>query len=552
MLSVCETMTSVRIPFSLDTASFENGRSTANTPLRWPTPQRQYEILSYELPRQLTEYALDATSEGSQDHTALIACLFDAYLSLVRIGRATIDIENIRRAGVKANFDPAGNPLLAFLAADNQLSTSDANGVLPHWDPGLRRSPSLRDRLRDARQIFRMALPPHRGRCDVLARGGLVEDFISGSRRPWVNFNPYIVNWPEPGEIPQRQRHMAHDMTRLFLGMMTAHYDLPSTLIGRMEVAANLLVQAWVNRAWHYAQYLKTTLVPHPMGDIAVGSSPKLLGRLLGSLYRSQGKMVVRCAHGGERPFFDDDHWGLSELPFCDRYLGHSHGEAEALARRHRENRMIRVHATPPVCLGLGSQRHQRIFTAGLEKPTAVRQARSVMIVASSFLGEGNSHVPAIKPADVLIADLEIHLMATLRAAGFHVSFKPHPKTVKSFGTLYDGSFDTLVTRPFDPVGDSTDVYVFDYAGSAFFDALAARRGIVLIDTGLRPFDRTTLDDLKSRIEIVEAREDELLRLRTDPSALVAAIERAAQNAECPDWFADRYFRGAPPHEWLG
>lgn len=539
--------------FALDIASYDAMARSGARILRWPTEQKQYEILSYDLPRGLTAYIRGMAGSGGLDYVAAISCLFDIYLCMARLGRAAIDLTNIRQAGGSALFDPVGNPILAYLQSDTPRLAETYTDIIPDGEPGLSFSLSAKDRLRALKRDLIMIATPRSGRCDALARGGLIENFLSGCGRQSINFNPYLVNWPSLGPIPRAMRNIADALTDIFQDLLERHVDLAPGLAEKVRHAADLFAQAWLNRSWHNARHLQRWHFPWRIGDVAVGTSPKMLGRLLGHLYQSHGKTVIRCAHGGERPFFDDDHWGLSEFPFCDRYLGHSHGEADAIARRHREGRLIRVHDQPPVCVGLGSQRHQNIYTmmhdrAGLP----ARQAKKVMFVASSFLGEFSSHIPAIKPADVLIADLEIQVMSELRKAGFEILFKPHPKAVIGSGSIYQGCFDALVSRPFDPLRDDVDVYVFDYAGSAFFDALASRRGVVLIDTKLRPFDPTTIDDLLARIEIVPASADEQLRLRVNPVALAAATKRAGERQECPDWFARRYFDGAESREWIG
>ena len=77
---------------------------------------------------------------------------------------------------------------------------------------------------------------------------------------------------------------------------------------------------------------------------------------------------------------------------------------------------------------------------------------------------------------------------------------------------------------------------------SAFFDALASNKGVVLVNPGMRPFDANTESDLRARCEIVDAYPDERNRYRPDPEELADAVRRAADVRECPEWFAQRYF----------
>jgi hypothetical protein len=236
----------------------------------------------------------------------------------------------------------------------------------------------------------------------------------------------------------------------------------------------------------------------------------------------------------------------LSELPFCDRYFCHGAGEADAITARHTDDRVIQTNDKPPAFVPLGSARHESIWRDVHSAPehahrTVGRKIR-VLYANSSFLGETAAHIPGISLTDVHFADLQVWLMRQLRETGFEMIFKPHPKDVISADGLFDGCYDFQDNRPFDPRHHDIDVYLFEYAGSAFFDALASDKGVVLINPGMRPFDASTEADLRSRCEVVDAFPDEWNRYRPDPEDLAEAIRRAADVRECPEWFAQRYF----------
>ena len=144
------------------------------------------------------------------------------------------------------------------------------------------------------------------------------------------------------------------------------------------------------------------------------------------------------------------------------------------------------------------------------------------------------------KPPDPLIADTMSHVIGILVRSGFDVSVKPHPKGLP-FGEHFHLGVQTI-DGAFDPIQIDADCYVFDFAGSAFFDALASEKGVLLIDTSARQWDDNGLDDLKARCEVIKAQPDEFNRMRVDESELIGAVERAIQRRECPEWFARKYF----------
>ncbi|MCH9006849.1 alpha/beta hydrolase [candidate division KSB1 bacterium] len=84
----------------------------------------------------------------------------------------------------------------------------------------------------------------------------------------------------------------------------------------------------------------------------------------------------------------------------------------------------------------------------------------------------------------------------------------------------------------------------FDFAGSAFFDALASDRGVVLIDMGTRPRDANSFDDLNQRCEVITCKQGPGNRFRLDTDHLGEAIERAATAREWPEGFFETYFHG--------
>ena len=164
------------------------------------------------------------------------------------------------------------------------------------------------------------------------------------------------------------------------------------------------------------------------------------------------------------------------------------------------------------------------------------------MYVAGGYLGEWLGDFPSRKPPDVLYFDWQIWLLQALRSRGLHVVTKIHPRGVLNEAQLLRRYSDDIVDGYFDIEADDVDCYLFDFAGTAFFDALASNCGVVLVDMGVRPRDAKSFEDLHQRCEIVECTLAEGNRFRADPDALAEAVECASTAQSWPDSFFETYF----------
>lgn len=513
------------------------------------TPDAALDVLSSELPRALlASVRADAADPFTRD--AGLAVLADLYMDLMRVGRAAINLIHARAAGGEAAFDPGVSPFLFYLTDDRPTPPRAISDIIPGRHGDFARTRNWRDRLHVLRSFAQMSSRIGNRQVDAMARGSLIDQYLAAEGVQPANLNPYTLAWPHPGPTPAFVRDLADALTAVFDRLVLEPLVGDAPEAPRAREAARVFAVSWLSQAWHNHRFLASSPLRFVLGDVLVGAAPKMLGRSLAWLYRERGRQVWRFSHGGDRAFYDDDHWGLSEFPYCDRYMCYGSGEAEALALRYREDRTIRPQETPPVFMPVGMRRQQSIYEDMHAAPPAPadRKRIRVLYANSSFLGERAAHVPGVSLTDIHFADLQVWLLKQMRARGFEVVFKPHPKDVLSAAALFEGLTDEIEQRPFDPRNHDIDVYLFEYAGSAFFDALASTRGVVLIDPGLRPFDRTNEPYLRKRCEIVPAPADEMNRHRPDPDALVDAIERAAQVRACPEDFAQRflYSDGAP------
>jgi len=284
-------------------------------------------------------------------------------------------------------------------------------------------------------------------------------------------------------------------------------------------------------------------------GDVLIGGTPKEIGRMLNWRYQQMGRKVWRFSHGGDRAFYIDPLWSITELPFVDTYHVHGSGEASVLQKRYDNKKFFMPPGRPMKFTTHGSRKHQQLWHEG-QKQKNKRTRKGpfrVVLVSGSFLGEKHMGPLTFKLPDTLIADTQRQLINVLIRHGYEVYLKAHPKGLFSDRRVHRHADLVSLTDPFDPVKVDADCYLFEFAGSAFFDALASEKGVVLVDMGNRPWDENGRSDLESRCEIIEAQPDEYNRIRVKEDLLIDAVEKACNVSECPKSFADKYFFASHP-----
>ena len=266
---------------------------------------------------------------------------------------------------------------------------------------------------------------------------------------------------------------------------------------------------------------------------------------MLGRLYRLEGRRVLRCTHGGDRGFFDDPLWAYSELQESDEYWVHGAAEARSIERRLTDRRILTPSYLPTIHAA-GSPKHVISFLKGKECRVSSNDRKRVALVASLFTGEWLHGTFTFKLPDSLVADLQIHLLRLLKDAGYYVMVRPHPRgLLPQLGLVekfYLPHCDEILTGPFDPNGIAADALLFDFAGSAWFDALASSKGILLVDTGDRRFDPEGLSDLNNRCAVVKARRIPCGGYRLTQEEIVTGLQNAMTKAVCTEKFANDYF----------
>ena len=88
------------------------------------------------------------------------------------------------------------------------------------------------------------------------------------------------------------------------------------------------------------------------------------------------------------------------------------------------------------------------------------------------------------------------------------------------------------------------DCLMFDFAGTAFMDAIMTDRGVILLDSGLRQFSFEGYELLKKRVSIIHGYQNDQNLFRVNKNDLFQSItEVSIKNwSDEAETFAQQYF----------
>jgi len=523
-----------RVPSStpLDIASLRDSPATLNE-LSWHTNYQDYTAIS----NAITAHVLQAVLQFQQNTLPRIlgdAKAYDIITDLALICRLGLDLNN----NPTPHYSPTDSPLLAFLDTGKALNNLPRIRVW-HHPPDNTIWPKIKKTAK--RWITHgqaIAVAKHD---DILNRNYLLSEYLTLHPSPQIDWPANLFSWREPSLARTKFNDLTICLGETFNSLIAENLPVKASLLKRLNQLGTLLIHYHVGKAGLDYTIISRSTRRRALGLRLLSGTPKHVGRLTSFLYQQDARPVVRFAHGGERAFYVDNEWAVAELVNCDRYYTHSTGEAHAIKKRIA-NREIAgsSHANTIEFISHGSGRHRHIYKNGQNRTLGSRK-RQALYVAGGYLGEALADFASRKPPDILYLDWQVSLLKELRSLGFHITTKLHPRGVIPNRTFLEPYSDKVITGFFDPLDHEVDFLIFDFAGSAFFDALASHHNIILADTTVRPFDKTTKPDLLKRCKIVTASQDDRGRFRVSRDDLGNAIEATSDNAGCPPDFYNNY-----------
>ncbi len=507
--------------------------------LVWPTPYSTYTGITKDLIDVILRCQKDIKTH--QISSAILKSKsYDIISDICTIARLTLDISTVREAGRKLCYNPQSSPLLTYL----DVGTDPYSFVIPrvwHHPTANGCSKKIKNLARRCRSHL-LSSTIGRNRLDIHNRNHLVNNFVQHSALRGVDWPITNVNWPEGKTLPK-------DLTEISLGLSIDFLKSIENEVSEKSLAEKFrhlslrIIKFHLSKAYDDLLVLEKHVLARPMGLTLLSGTPKHLGRLTSWLYHKEGRTTIRCAHGGERAFFIDYEWGLAEFPDCDIYYTHGQGELTVLDRRISSGAIPTTDSEQPTQFQtIGSPHHQKIFSKASNQGSA-RRTGEVLYVAGGYLGEAFGDFPSRKPPDVLYLDWQIDLITTLKKLGYKVILKAHPGGIAANEGLLSAYADRSIEGKFDPIDAPGDCFIFDFAGTAFVDALASGRPMVLADTGVRPFDPHSFKDLSARCGIAPStiNGNGVFRVKTDP--LGEAVAQATDNqANLFEDFQQKFF----------
>lgn len=508
--------------------------------LDWPVPYEDYAFLSTTMVDHVVGAGRE-TAARPELKVVVESKLSDIVTDLSVVGRLAVDLHRIRSSGRLPGYDPTVSRWADFLCRGGTDAREIANQARWYFPKPKGTVPRLKRWLRRCHSDASVMFLPSKGRFDVLNQNALAHEFFTDNRTCRIDISPNYRDWPAPAEPAPEVRETTAAMAEAFAKTVGLAIGNDPALMQSVQTLGRAVIERHLAKAWANLDRISSLITDRRAGATLVGGTPKHIGRLFAWQYQRLGRQVIRFAHGGERAFYDDYAWGLAELPYCDRYFCHSAAEARLIEQRRSEGRMAAAGQDSVEFTSRGSTKHKAMRARSRGKPPPQRNG-TVMYVAGGYLGEALGDFPSRKPPDVLYFDWQVWLLRTLRKQGYRVVTKVHPKGILNEASLLRAFSDDIVTGYFNPEIHDADCYIFDFAGTAFFDALASNKGIVLIDMGVRPHDRNSFKDLSQRCELVTCVRDDRGRFRLNGDALGEAVERACSTHQWPESFFTTYF----------
>ena len=515
---------------------------------RWPCPYEAYDDLRESFTRVLAEmpaayageaHGPDVFGDASDRAAAMWLAIGLGVLTLTQATRYAIEAAHAADAGQRWLGDPAQMPMLAWLLSDGDRAPS---GLAARWQK-LGGAGGLGLAARRGLALMQLELPSRRRAPRVATAAPLFDELrrADGLDAP-VYIGREILGMddlPPAALVRADTRGVAERWGEVAIGAIDV---LDARLRRRLVLLAGLVFAATVSTAWRDMAFVRRRMPRRRLGAMLCSGTPKHPGRVLGWWYRRHGLPVLRFAHGGDRGTHYDPGWDLIEMPFCSRYFGHGATERDALAARAAGGLICEAFPETPAFETRGSLRHQALFEQGRARAPRPAGSKCLLYVPGKYGSEAATLSPVFKTPDHLYAEWQLWLVRALQDRGYDVTIKVHPRERAGETAVMRRTGCRLIGGHLDAVAADTDCMVFDFPGSAWFQALGSQAAVVLTDIGPRRLDPASADALRARCPHVPTFQDESNRPRMDMDAFDSAVAAAEARPGCDGALAHGLF----------
>jgi hypothetical protein len=523
--------------------------------LRWPCRYDAYDVLGQDFYRIVTDLPAiysqtankrDTFGDAQENAAAMWLALAMALPTLAQAARCAIEDGEARRTGGIWCGSPGEMPLLSWLMA---ASNEPPQFLTDRWQrsvPGGLKAHGKRF-IKNAISTLRLELPFERSKPRLVTAAPLFNQFHTKSDPN--NGKPIDVGYAFTGlDNFAAEKELRDDIDAVAAAWTDAVVKLCPAIAGafgkRLSDMAQYVFSVTISTAWRDMRHIMTKMPRRRLGEGLWSGTPTHAGRVLGWWYRQNGLPVYRFAHGGDRGTHLDPGWDVIELPFCSHYHTHGRLEKENLEARATAGEICRNFLERPTFVSSGSLKHQQIYLAAQNKQVdrGNKTGRSLLYVPGAYASEIVPLSPIFKTPDHLYVEWQLWLIRELTGRGYEVTVKLHPGGQVAGATVFKHTGCKLIGGYFDSSQLDYDCLLFDFPGSAWFDALASDAAIVLIELGPRPLDPRSASLIKRRCPGVRYFQDENNRLRADMEALNREIEQAQKQPGCENDLARRLF----------
>lgn len=483
-----ESVHMIEIPF--DIPSF-NHKVHAET-FCWPTIYSEYNFISYGL----IDGALKVLEAQQDDvHIALTCKLSDIIIDLGNVMRQALDIQNAENYGHKIIYKKEYSPTLDWL-----LNSADPNDR--------RIINRLNSCLRD--NFLKSSLVLQARKMKRCLRRNYGSDHYNA-----INYNLLMKEWIDSENIgtfnlltegyvhglPHVDKIHTQSVVSAFKELIFDAYTYTPQLKKAVSIAIGMIVEYHLSQALGDLAHLKSSSLHKSLRNGLISGTPKYEGRMLSWYFCENNKDVIRFAHGGERVFYEDYAWPIAELPYCTHYYAHSQIEAKNMKKRIENGKYASMKDMAHIeFLSNGSKKHQALYQTSVK----TEKNKKLVYVASVYEHDSSPGLPAFKTPDILYYEYQIRLIKHLKEQGWHIILKPHPKGIYQDQNYLAQYVDEIVKIPFDPNSFKAEIFLFDFAGTAFFDTLATTQRVVLLNLGGRPIDPDERKNLQNRCSVLD------------------------------------------------
>jgi hypothetical protein len=320
---------------------------------------------------------------------------------------------------------------------------------------------------------------------------------------------------------PERVDELGSYIAGKFSEIISSHgYSPPRVFDNHTRAISSHYIQI----GWHDAGAASLLPLPRQKSTLVTGTGSGYPARLMAYQSLLEGHRVIRTAHGGDPPMFDDVLWPSIEFPFATKYIVNGAVGAESLTESIKRRSESVLHNYTGSVVGVGSELHSRIREVASESPTG--NVKTVSVITASLTGMIRV-VPRMKLHDVVYLEWHRRLLSSIKQLGYEVISKRHPKASLAGQRIFsDIADEELISTPMKAIEQRTDAYVIDFGASAFMEALCTLKPVILIDMGIRKLKPEARAAISESAVIISSSFDDRNRVVIDENELRMGLEK--------------------------